>query len=157
MLQNVLTRFPTVAEKILGAMSPSSAEIHTLLQIAYLTAEIDLDTDSDESTLLRSVNGALWKLAGQHAEVVPVVSPLPLPGDSEARVARIRELASTLASTQIRELAYAIGYLFTVADLAMQPVEGAYLEDLARELSIDPQRASELVATVAETVTPAER
>jgi hypothetical protein len=154
MLRDVITRFPTIVRRIVRDARLSADEIRAVLKTAFLAAEIDLDEDPEELASLQSAARMLWEHAGYVPEGVPIVSPLPLPIDREARLERVHELASDLRSTEARELAYSMAYLSTVADLAFAPVESALLEELERALGITPDRAAELVATAAEILTP---
>jgi hypothetical protein len=81
-----------------------------------------------------------------------VLSPLPI--DAEERRAQIASLATQLATTSARELAYLVAYLLIVSDLELAPVETELLEGLQRALWIEGPRASELAAEVSELVTP---
>lgn len=154
MLRDVSTRFPTIVRRTLRDTSLSVDEIRAVLKTAYLAAEIDLDEDPEEIASLESAAQMLWELAGYAPEGVPIVSPLPLPIDHEARLERLREIASELGSTEARELAYSMAYLSTVADLELAPVESTLLDELRRVLGIAQDRAAELVETAAETMTP---
>jgi hypothetical protein len=150
-----VSTFPTIVRSTVPrASSLEPRDVRTILQIAYLTAEIDLDEDPDELELLKAAGQMLWEFAGYAPEDVPIVSPLPLPIDQEARRARVLELVSELTSREARELAYTIAYLFTVEDLYLAPVESELLDDLRHGLGIERDRATELITTAATIVTP---
>jgi hypothetical protein len=132
-----------------------AADARTIVQIAELAAGVDLDDDADERILLEAVGQHVCASAGIARDSVPVVSPLPL--DHEDRMAWICALATQLTTTGARELAYVIAYLLTASDLELAPVESTFLGELREALSIPEERASELLATVTEIVTPGAR
>ena len=144
MLRDPMATLPSLFRTTMRGRIPSRDEIRTILKIAFLTAEIDLDEDPDELQLLRTACRMLFQLAGYPPEQLPIVSPLPLPEDPEARSACIHDLAQRLPIEGARELAFGIANLFVVEDLELAPIEQAFLEELRRELHIDPARAAEL-------------
>jgi hypothetical protein len=131
---------------------PSPAEARVILQIAQLAAGIDLDEDGDERGLLGVLTRQLCAIVGIPSSSVRVLSPLPI--DAEERDAQIASLATQLATTSARELAYLVAYLLIVSDLELAPVETELLDGLQRALWIEGPRASELAAEVSELVTP---
>ena len=154
MPEDIVTKFPTLVRTIVGGASLDADELRTILKIAFLGVEVDLDEDRDEMSVLQLLSRMLWDLAEHQPEPLPLVSPLPLPIDNEARTERIRELVTRLHSTPARELAYAIAYLFTLLDLEYRPIESAYLDELGHELYVAPERANELVELAAAMITP---
>lgn len=131
---------------------PNPAEARVIVQIAQLAAGIDLDEDGDERGLLSVLTRQLCAIVGIPISSVRVLSPLPI--DAEERHAQIASLASQLATTGARELAYLVAYLLIVSDLELAPVETELLEGLQRALWIEGPRAAELAAEVSELVTP---
>lgn len=154
MQQDVIANFPMLVRSLLHGSSVTADELRTVLKIAFLTVEIDLDEDSEEMAELQAISRMLWDVVGHEPEPLPLVSPLPLPVDIEERSARIRELATHLQSSQSRELAYAFAYLFSVLDLQYAPIEDEFLDELQAELDIDDGRASDLSRTAASFITP---
>jgi hypothetical protein len=157
MLQDVVTRFPVIVRTVVPQPSVLSAdEIATILKIGFLATEIDFDEDPDEMDALEPIGRMLWELAGYQPpdHPVPIVSPLPLPEDYEARIKWVHQLARQLESTEARELAFTIAYLFTMLDLEVDNVESELLDELRHELQLGRERASELAATTAALETP---
>jgi hypothetical protein len=152
---DVADRLPIIYRAIVPQGSALSAgDVRTILKLAFLAVEIDFDEAPDEMQALTITNQKLWELAGHAPERIPIISPLPVPEDHEGRSQRIRELASQLASTEARELAYSVANLLAVLDLALAGIEDAMLDELARELQIAPARAAELVELTASVMTP---
>ena len=137
---------------ILGPDRLSDADVQAIARLAYLAAEIDFEEDEAEQATLDGAASQLWALAALPPSPVPPVSPLPL--DDEERRQRIEELARQLSTRGTRELAYVLAYLLVVADHELAPVEGRFLDDLQRTLSVSDERASELALYSAERATP---
>ena len=90
--------------------------------------------------------------AGIDLDRVPPASPLPI--DGEERAAWITRIASGLRTAGVRELAYVVVYLVTVADLEIAPAESAFLDQLRDALDIANDRASDIAVTVSSMLTP---
>ncbi|MDB4962829.1 MAG: hypothetical protein JWP01_2828 [Myxococcales bacterium] len=147
--------FPAIVRSTVPFVSDlSDGDVRTILKLAFLTAEIDLDESPEELDLLNLAGELLWELIGCEPQGIPIVSPLPLPIDREERSWRICELVSQLPSKEARELAYTIAYLFTVQDLYVARVESELLDELRQRLAIEPDRAAALVANAATIATP---
>ena len=67
---------------------------------------------------------------------------------------RLKALAGKLATPAAGELAYAVAYLLTVADVQLAPEEDAIVESLRTALGIGEDRAAEIAATVSAAITP---
>lgn len=147
--------FRRMLDLVMPGASPDPEEARTVLQLAQLAAGVDLDDDAAERGLLGTLTLQLCAAARIPISSVPRLSPLPL--DAEERCAHIASLASRLATTRARELAYAVAYLLIVVDLELAPVETELLAELRRALWLDDLRAAELAAAVAELVTPGAR
>lgn len=130
------------------------SDVEIIGQLAFLTAEIDLDEDRDEHRMLDALNRSLWQLIGRDPEPIIVISPLPI--DREERARWIRELVPQLTSDDAREIAYVAAYLTAVVDIELAPRESELLTELQRALDIEPDRADELVRTAAQALTPPE-
>lgn len=154
MLQTVHARLPTIVLRTLGGHVPTAAEVRAVLKVAFLTLEADFVEDPEEIEAIHQINETLWRVTGHPAEPLPIVSPLALPNDDEARQDILDDLANQLESTPARELAYTMAYLFTVLDFAVAPIESTLLDDLRDELWIEPERANELITATAELITP---
>lgn len=134
-----------------GAPQLAVSDVEVIGQIAFLTAEIDLDESIEELAMLQALNRSLWRLIG--AEPQPIIPISPLPVDDEERARWLRELVPQLTSGDARELAYAAAYLAVVSDLELAPVEIVLLGELQRALGLDGTRAVELAEAAARTLT----
>jgi hypothetical protein len=148
------TAFRSIVSAVPGG-SLLAADGRTIVQIAELAAGVDLDDDADERILLDAMSQHVCASAGIARESVPAVSPLPL--DDEERIAWVCALATQLTTTGARELAYVVAYLLAASDLELAPVESVFLGELREALSIPEERASDLLGTVTEIVTPGAR
>ena len=120
----------------------TESDVEVIGQIAFLTAEIDFDEDSDERRLLDVLNRSLWYLFGASPRPIIPISPLPL--DREERIRWLQELVPQLTSRDAPEVAYAAAYLVIVSDFELAPVESELLDELQRALGIDDERAEEI-------------
>lgn len=127
------------------------SDVEVIAQLAFLTAEIDLDEDVDEGRLLDVLNRNLWRIVDATPRPIIPISPLPI--DREERTAWLRELVPQLTTRDARELAYVAAYLTVVIDLELAPVESELLSDLQRALRIDDQRTAELGEAASEVLT----
>jgi hypothetical protein len=130
----------------------AASDVEVVGQIAFLTAEIDFNEDPEENWLLGALNRSLWRMIGEPAKPIAVVSPLPI--DREERLKWIRELVPRLTTTHARELAYATAYLVVVIDLELAPVESALLLELQHALGINNDRAEEIAEVTSRMLTP---
>lgn len=141
-------------QHILHGEALTAPQIRAIARLAYLAAEIDLDGNMAEATVLVETVTRLWRHAGLEPEPIEPVSPLPLPRDHEDRHARIDELTADLTTRGARELAYAFTYVVVTADLELDRAEARLLDELQRALGIDDARAADLAAITAEAITP---
>lgn len=128
------------------------SDLEVIGQLAFLTAEIDLDEDRDERRMLAALNRNLWHLIGRPPEPIVPISPLPI--DREERARWIRELVPQLTTDDARELAYVAAYLTVVIDLELAPIESELLDELERALGIEHARAEQLAGAAARMLTP---
>jgi hypothetical protein len=145
-------KFQQILDVTLGHPPISPPEIRTVLQVVQLAAEIDLDEDPAELTLLRSLTERLCTATGIALDSFPRLSAIPT--DDEERAAQLAALVQRLPTTGARDLAFALAYLMIVSDLELAPVEDALLHQLQRALTIPPERASHLLDAVGRIVTP---
>lgn len=145
-------KFQQILDVTLGGQPIRPPELRTLLQVVQLAAEVDLDEDPAEMTLLRSLTERLCTATGIALDRFPVLSPIPT--DDEERTAQLAALVQRLPTTGTRDLAFALAYLMIVSDLELAPVENALLHQLRRALTIPPERASRLLDAVGRIVTP---
>jgi len=147
------TTFDTIATHLLprGArLTPDEAT--AIAQLAELATDVDFDEMSSELALRRQIQGHVCRLAGISPDRVPPPTPLPL--DDEERRAWIARLAPQITTPGAGALAYVLVYLCTVGDLALEPVETSFVDELEEALGLDHERASDLVARVTEMITP---
>jgi tellurite resistance protein len=145
-------KFQQILDVSLGDQRLGPAEAQTVLQLARLAAEIDLEDDPDEQALLRSLTVRLCTATGVTLDELP--RPFPVPTDDEERAMQVAALVRRLPTTGARDLALTLAYLLIVSDLELAPVEDALLAQLQRALTIPPERASQLIDAVARIVTP---
>jgi hypothetical protein len=145
-------KFQQILDVTMGVQPIRPAELQTLLLVVQLAAEIDLDEDPAELTLLRTLTDRLCATTGIALDRFPLLSPIPT--DDEERAAQLAALAQRLPTTGTRDLAFALAYLMIVADLELAPIEDALLRQLQRALTIPPERASRLLDAVGRIVTP---
>jgi hypothetical protein len=145
-------KFQQILDVTLGTQQLGPAEARTVLQLARLAAEIDLDDDPAEQALLRSLTVRLCTATGVALDDLP--HRFPVPTDDEERTVQIDALVQRLPPTGARDLAFALAYLLIVSDLEIAPIEDALLGQLQRALTIPPERRSRLIDAVARIVTP---
>jgi len=145
-------KFQQILDVTVGIQQIGPTEVRTILQLAQLAAEVDLDDDPAELTLLRALTARLSTATGVALDRFPWLSPIPT--DDEERAAQIAALVRGLPTTGARDLAFALAYLMIVSDLELAPVEDALLQQLQRALTIPPERASDLIDAIARIVTP---
>jgi hypothetical protein len=145
-------KFQQIFDVTLGTQQLGPAEARTVLRLARLAAEIDLDDDPAEQALLRSLSVRLCTATGVALDDLP--RPFPIPTDGEERAMQIAALVRWLPTTGARDLAFALAYLLIVSDLELAPVEDALLAQLQRALTIPAERAGRLIDAIARIVTP---
>jgi hypothetical protein len=142
---------PAAIREIVRARHPeplSSADAETILELCQLAVDADGREDADEIAMFFAFGAAVNELAGiANASTPTFASDVD---DDE----RLPALASQLRSAASRELAYTIAYVLTVADVDIAPEESAFIEQLATALGIEPDRADELAAAIAASITP---
>jgi hypothetical protein len=144
-------KFRRIVE-VVGSAAIPFEELAAIGRLLQLAASIDLADDPDERALLDALLGHLRSLGG-----LDVLPELPyIPTDAEERASVAARLASGIASTTARELAYALAYLIVAADAELAPVESSFLEELRTAFGISADRASELAEQAAEIATPPE-
>lgn len=143
--------FQQILEITLGREKVEAREARGVIAVGELTAAIDLDETSSETTFLAAFERRLCERAGIDPASVMSLAVLPL--DEEERVKALAECARPLVTRGARELAYAVAYLVIVADLELEPLETRFLEDIRVALDIDPSRAAELAERAAQAVT----
>jgi tellurite resistance protein len=142
------TRLRRIVESFLAGSSLDRAQATTLVQIAQVAAGADLRDDPAEQALLHAV--------AQHVGLKPgELLPIPPLPDEEARLEWIGALSKDLRTHPVRELAFALAFLMSVADLELVPAETEALEEFQRALGVDHRRATDVVVLVTEIVAAA--
>ena len=129
-----------------GKLSESDAD--TILEIAQLVVDADGREDPDEIAMFFAVGKAVYGIAGI------ADAPTPTFAADEEDDARLVALAGKLATQAGGELAYAVAYLLTVADVELAPAESALVEKLRTALAMTEERAAEVAATISAAITP---
>ena len=104
--------------------------------------------DPDEIAMFFAVGKAVYGIAGI------ADAPTPTFAADEEDDARLVALAGKLATQAGGELAYAVAYLLTVADVELAPAESALVEKLRTALAMTEERAAEVAATISAAITP---
>lgn len=132
-------------------LSPSEAT--ATIQLLQLAAQADLAPDAEQLAVLRELTDHLCVAAGIHADQVMAASPLPL--DPEETQAWLDRLVPSLGPGA-RELAFVLAYVVVISNVELAPVETRFLSALQAAIDLRDERAAELVARIAELVTPVE-
>jgi len=145
-----LQKFPEIATK-LGVTKLDAPEAQAIVGLARLAIDADRSVDGDELDLYDDLADLICELAGADADEIVEAEDRKPRGDDD-RVARIADGATKLTTTSVRELGYAIAFMLTIADLAIQPDEDAYLAQLQDALKITDDRQAEIAATVSDAI-----
>lgn len=143
------TRLRRIVETILAGESLNRAEASTVLQIAQLAAGADDTEKPAEHAALQAVAQHIYSLVGLKLPEVSAIPPLP---DHDARVSWFRALSAELKTRPARELAFAMAFLVSIADLDLRRDEHESLEELQLALGVDHRRATDIVVQLSETV-----
>jgi tellurite resistance protein len=109
-----------------------------ILELAQLVVDVDGQEQAEELGLYFSVGKLLFALAEAPDANVPTFA------SDEEDDQRMFELATSLRSTEARELAFAVARTLAEADLEIGPEETKLVEQLRSLLSISRERAEEL-------------
>jgi hypothetical protein len=110
----------------------------TILELGQFVVDVDGTEQTEELSLYFRVGKLLMELAeAPDAEVPTFVS-------DEEDDQRLFELATSLRSTEARELAFAVARTLAEADLDIGPEENKLVEQLRSLLSISKDRAEEI-------------
>jgi hypothetical protein len=145
-----LQKFPEIATK-LGVTKLSATEAQAIVGLARLAIDADRSVDGDELDLYDDLADLICELAGADADEIVETEDRKPRGDDD-RVARIADGSTKLTSTPVRELGYAVAFMLTIADLAIQPDEDAYLAQLQDALLLSDDRQAEIAATVSDAI-----
>ena len=150
MKEIALQKFPEIATK-LGVTKLAPPEAQALVGLARLAIDADRTVDGDELDLYDDLADLICELAGADADEVVEAEDRKPRGDDD-RIARIADGAGKLTTTSVRELGYAVSFVLTIADLAIQPDEDAYLAQLQDALVISDERQGEIAAIVSNAI-----
>lgn len=146
-----LQKFQELAQQ-LGVTTLSVDQAQAIVALGRLAIDADRSVDGDELDLYDDIADLVCEMApgADPDEIVETEDRKPR-GDDDRKV-RLADGVSKLGSAQVKELAYAVAYLLTIADLAIQPEEDAYLSALQDALAISDDRQSEIAATVGDAI-----
>lgn len=146
-----LQKFQELARD-LGVTSLSVDQATAIVGLGRLAIDADRTVDGDELDLYDDIADLVCEMApgADPDEIVEAEDRKPR-GDDDRKV-RLADGAGKLGTAPVRELAYAVAYLLTIADLAIQPDEDAYLSSLQDALAISDDRQAEIAATVGEAI-----
>jgi hypothetical protein len=145
-----LQKFPEIAGQ-LGVTKLSPPEAQAIVGLSRLAIDADRSVDGDELDLYDDLADLICELAGADADEIVEAEDRKPRGDDD-RIARIADGARKLATTSVRELGYAVAFVLTIADLAIQPAEDAYLAQLQDALEISDERQGEIAAIVSNAI-----
>jgi hypothetical protein len=145
------TRLRRITENILAGSTLGRTEVVTILEIAQLAAGVEPTDDPTAHATLQAVAQHVGSAGGLKPGELQEIPRMP----DEARGAYLGSLASQLDTRAARELAYAVAFLVSVADLRLTPDEKTALEAFQHALGLDHRRATDLVVLVSETVAAA--
>ena len=150
MKEVALQKFSQLASS-LGITKLTPTEAEAIVGLGRLAIDADRTVDGDELSLYDDLGDLICELAGSDADEVVEAEDRKPRGDDD-RVARIADGVGKLTAGPARELAYAVAYLLTIADLAIQPEEDAYLAILQDRLGISDDRQAAIVEDVSEAI-----
>ena len=137
----------------LGNTKLSAADATAIVSVARLAVDADRSEDSDELELYDLLAEQVCKLAGISADSVQDAEDTAPRGDDD-REQRMLARADQLKTKPPRELAYAIAYILTIADLDIAPDEDKFLARLQEAFAIDDDRQGEIAELVNEAIAP---
>jgi hypothetical protein len=141
--------FRAIVSMTLGSERLGTKDAIAIVGMLYIALDADDREDPDELATVSEISDQVGALAGTKVE-----APGERATDDYERLEKIRKLGSQLSGPPSRELAYALCYVVSIADLDLAPAETELLADLAVALGISDDRAAELAALVAKAVTP---
>lgn len=143
-----LQKFSQLAQQ-LGVTKLTPTEAQAIVGLGRLAIDADRTVDGDELDLYDDIGDLVCELAGADADEIVEAEDRKGRGDDDRKV-RLADGAGKLGTANVRELAYAVAYMLTVADLAIQPEEDAYLSALQDALAISDDRQNEIAGDVSD-------
>lgn len=138
-----------IADEILQGEQLDRGEVSQVLTIAQLAAGADHDEQPAEHALLQAIAQHILSRIGLKLGELYAIPPLETP---EARIEWFRALSAGLKSRAARELAFAMAFLVSIADLELVGSEHECLETLQQALEVDHRRATDLIVMLTEMI-----
>jgi hypothetical protein len=152
MKELALQKFSQLASSLgIARLTPGEAE--AIVSLSRLAIDADRSVDGEELDLYDNLGDLICELAGLDADDVVEAEDRKPRGDDDRGV-RIAAAVGKLTAAPARELAYAVAFMLTLADLAIQPEEDAYLSMLQDKLGISDDRQSEIAEDVSDALAP---
>lgn len=120
-----------------------------VMQFVQVAAGADHELDAEERATVHAIAERVSALTGLEPGSL---DEIPDPGSEAMTRHALAALAANLESRAARELAYALAFLVSVADLELKPVEKAELDEVQRALGLDDPRAIDLIVTLTKIV-----
>jgi hypothetical protein len=135
-------RLRTIVDTLLPSGTLERPEADAMLQFVQLAAGVDHSDDPIEHGIVESIAQTVSGLAGLRVGEMQPIAPVP---DDRARVRWLHRLAEQLTSRPARELAYALVFLTSVADLRLTSMEREALEEFQQALGLEHERVTDLL------------
>jgi hypothetical protein len=145
-----LQKFTQLAQQ-LGVTKLTPSEAQAIVGLGRLAIDADRTVDGDELDLYDDLGDLVCELAGADADEIVEAEDRKPRGDDDRRK-RLADGVAKLGTPAVSELAYAVAYLLTIADLAIQPDEDAYLSQLQDALQISDDRQAEIAGSVSDAI-----
>ncbi|MFT3697060.1 MAG: hypothetical protein QM831_28215 [Kofleriaceae bacterium] len=148
MKEIALEKYPDIAAK-LGVTKLKGDEAQSIVALSRLAIDADRTVDGDELDLYDDLADIVCEMGGVDADEVVEAEDRKPRGDDD-RVRRLVDGVARLSSQGVRELAWATAWILTIADLAIQPDEDAYLSALQDALKLSDDRIAEITAMLSD-------
>lgn len=148
MKEIALEKYPDIAAK-LGVTKLKGDEAQAIVALSRLAIDADRTVDGDELDLYDDIADIVCEMAHVDADDIVEAEDRKPRGDDD-RVRRLVDGVAKLSAQGSRELAYATAWILTIADLAIQPDEDAYLSALQDALKLSDDRIAELTAMLSD-------
>ena len=137
----------------LGITTLSKGDAEAIVGIARLAVDADKKEDDDELSLYDVLATEVCKLAGADAAALQN-NEARQPRGADDKEARMLENADRLKAKPQRELAYAVAYMLTIADLDVGRSEDKFLDALFEALGIEDAREEPIVSLINDAIVP---
>ncbi|HEY0255670.1 MAG TPA: hypothetical protein VGC41_29275, partial [Kofleriaceae bacterium] len=125
--------------KSFGVTKLKGDEAQAIVALSRLAIDADRTVDGDELDMYDDLADIVCEMAGVDADEIVETEDRKPRGDDD-RVSRLVDGVAKLGPVGVRELAYATAWMLTIADLAIQPDEDAYLSALQDALKLSDDR-----------------